>query len=162
MIKTSLILIACTVGASVSLSVGSFKEVLAGKSPPSVEVSQAIQLPAFHAEVLSLINEARSEAGLGELSWDSNLYVAAQSRAEEASIYFSHTRPNGADWYTVDASLVYGENLAKGYDTAEGVVDGWMNSKEHRENILDVEFKTIALGMIEYEDCWYYALLFGY
>ena len=39
-----------------------------------------------------------------------------------------------------------GENIAKGYQSAESVVRGWMNSSGHRANILNPSFKTIGVG----------------
>lgn len=42
--------------------------------------------------------------------------------------------------------LIAAENIAKGYATLEVVVDGWMNNKGHRENILTEEFTHVGVG----------------
>lgn len=73
-----------------------------------------------------LLNEIRRENGLNVLTWNDDLGPAALIRAQEATILWSHTRPDGTDWYTVNPDLVYGENLANGYTTAENVVNAWM------------------------------------
>jgi len=87
--------------------------------------------------LLSLVNAARVENGLNTLSLDAELTKAADVRAEEASVKYSHIRPDGTDYYTV-SDAVYGENLAKAssYNTLDEVYQIWMDSTEHRENIL--------------------------
>ena len=97
--------------------------------------SQAAAKAAF-----DLVNAKRKEAGLGALTWNSGLEQASAVRAVEASQSFSHTRPDGSDWWTVNSNLMYGENLAKGYATAQEAVTAWMNSPTHKANIMDREF----------------------
>jgi len=96
------------------------------------------------------INEYRAEEGMAELAWSSELADAAAIRAEEISEVWSHTRPNGSNWYTVNPSIMYGENLAKGYDTAEDVVQGWKDSPAHNENLLYEDFSYIGLAQYDY------------
>ena len=72
--------------------------------------SQAAAKAAF-----DIVNAKRQEAGLSALTWNSGLEQASSVRAVEASQSFSHTRPDGSDWWTVNSNLMYGENLAKGY-----------------------------------------------
>ncbi len=113
-------------------------------------------------DTFEIINEERKENGLEPLVWNDELYIASIIRAKEASETWSHTRPNGSEWYTVNVNLVYGENLGKGYRTAEGVCDGWMASKSHKENILSDEFGSVAVAV--YTDAkgnYYWASEFG-
>lgn len=103
-------------------------------------------------QVFLLVNEERRKAGLSELTYASgNLAKAAQIRADEITQVFSHTRPNGKVCFSVLYEFnIYpnaaGENIAKGYPTPEAVMIGWMNSKGHRENILNPNFNTVAVG----------------
>ena len=69
-------------------------------------------------EAYNEVNEIRAEAGLDELKWDKNLESVANVRAKECSEKFSHTRPNGQQWYTVNSKIQGGENLAFGFDNA--------------------------------------------
>ena len=39
-----------------------------------------------------------------------------------------------------------GENIAKGQRTPEAVMNGWMNSQGHRENILSESYTEIGVG----------------
>ena len=54
--------------------------------------------------------------------------------------------------YGIDTNCFAGENIAAGYDTPEGVVEGWMNSAGHRKNILNTNYEYFAVGVSYYED----------
>lgn len=110
--------------------------------------------------VIELVNEARAEAGLPALSYDSSLTGFARQRAVEYTFTFSHTRPNGSEWSTI-SSDINGENLAYGQESAGQAFDDWMNSTGHKENILRPEFKRIAVGCVEINGVYTWAQLFG-
>lgn len=106
---------------------------------PEPEPSYSINYPPAGTEeyeLFILINEARAANGLAPLSWSGSLADCAYVRASEASEVFSHTRPDGSDWWTVNPDIMYGENLADGQTNAQWVFDDWMNSPTHRDNIL--------------------------
>lgn len=103
-------------------------------------------------EASNLINDIREENGLETLDWDINLETVADVRANEISDVFSHTRPNGKAWSTVNSKIQGGENLAFGYDTPEEVVDAWMDSQSHKENILYPDFEKGAIAIYEDEN----------
>ncbi len=107
-------------------------------------------------------NAQRTSAGLGALAWSDGLEQAAMVRAQEIVTTWSHTRPNGSDWYTVNSNLMYGENLAKGYSTADAAVAAWMASPTHKDNILFGSFKTCGIAIYEVGGTWYWAEEFGY
>ncbi len=103
-------------------------------------------------EVLQLVNEARAKEGLPALALDPGLRQAAQVRASECVGTFSHTRPNGASYKTAIAeagvqSGYTGENVATGHTSARQVVQGWLNSPGHRENVLNENFTRIGIGL---------------
>ena len=120
--------------------------------------SQAAAKAAF-----DIVNAKRQEAGLGALTWNSGLEHASAVRAVEASQSFSHTRPDGSDWWTVNSNLMYGENLAKGYASAQTAVDAWLASPTHKANIMDVEFVSGAIAIhVNSNGQWFWAQEFGY
>ena len=130
---------------------------LAGAISGTAE-SQAAAKAAF-----DIVNAKRQEAGLGALTWNSGLEQASAVRAVEASQSFSHTRPDGSDWWTVNSNLMYGENLAKGYASAQAAVDAWLASPTHKANIMDVEFVSGAITIhVNGNGQWYWAQEFGY
>ena len=111
----------------------------------------------------NMVNEERDRAGLGTLVWDSNLESTSDVRARECEQSFSHTRPDGSPWYTVNSEIMAGENLAYGYETAGDVLRGWMDSPTHRENILYPTFTKIAISVYVADDgTYYWAQEFGY
>lgn len=54
-----------------------------------------------------------------------------------------------------------GENLAKGYETAEDVVNAWMESPDHRKNILSNNFTTMAVSVVIKDNKKYFTQEFG-
>lgn len=103
-------------------------------------------------EVIRLVNEQRVANGLDELTTYYELNAVAQTRAQELTQSYSHTRPNGESCFTAltEAGIYYysaGENIASGYSTPEAVVKGWMNSPGHRANILSPKFNNIGVGV---------------
>lgn len=102
-------------------------------------------------DVLRLTNIQRAKAGLTLLVTFDTVQNAAGIRAEEIVSMFSHTRPDGSNPNTVLKELGYsyrafGENIAWGQKSAEEVVQGWMNSPGHKENILRESFCHLGVG----------------
>ena len=99
-------------------------------------------------QVLNLVNAYRAQYGLSALTWDStNLAPGAALRAQEISLVFSHTRPDGTSCFTAIRNPGYvGENIAAGQRTPEAVMNSWMNSAGHRANILNPSFRKIGVG----------------
>lgn len=113
------------------------------------------------AEVIAKVNDIRVANGLNALRYDASLEATADVRANELNVRFSHTRPDGSDWYTVNPDLMYGENLADGYNTADAVVNAWMASPEHKANILKPDFTTVAVSTVVKNGKTYWAQEFG-
>ena len=113
--------------------------------------------------VFNLMNQQRAAQGLAQLAWSDQLTQAAQVRANEITTSFSHTRPNGSAFWTVDSNVQYGENLAKLYQSADSVYAAWMNSPTHAANIMDGGYKTVGIAVCQTGDgSWYWAQELGY
>lgn len=102
--------------------------------------------------LVSLTNSARAQEGLGDLSVNSKLVVAANAKAQDmfSNQYFAHTSPQGkTPWDFIQSAgydYVYaGENLAIGYSDSNELQNAWMNSASHRENILNPNFREIGI-----------------
>ena len=100
----------------------------AAEEAQTVTVSvKGTYIPPNMQAVLERINAIRQEASCGPLEWSADLETAARLRAAEASVSFSHTRPNGQSWDTVfaeaDAQNGKAENLAwnAGDETADAM-----------------------------------------
>ncbi len=111
----------------------------------------------FAREVLYYVNVERAKGNLQQLKLAYDLNKYAQIRAKEITKKFSHMRPNGSDCFTaVRGSYKFlGENIAAGQRSAKAVVDAWMKSPTHRENIMNPRFKEMGVGCVYVESSKY-------
>lgn len=105
----------------------------------------------FAEQVVELVNQERTKAGLNAVTLDQNIASAALVRAKEIETSFSHTRPNGSKFSTAltEQGVTFksaGENIAWGQKSPEAVMQAWMNSEGHRANILNKNFTKIGVG----------------
>ena len=120
---------------------------------PALKQAQTVKaypekIPTFTSEqeeLLRLTNEQRVAYGLGKLALNAELDRSAEAKCNDMEVnnYWDH-----GDWesfMTVDATKM-GENLAKGYENNAQVVQGWMNSPTHRDNLLDSQFITVGFA----------------
>lgn len=120
-------------------------------------------LRAEALEAAEEINDIREANGEDPLEWDMNLESVSSVRAEECSQSFSHTRPNGRAWNSVNSKIQGGENLAYGFDNSGDVVSAWMDSPTHADNILYSGFKRGAISIyVDDGGTMYWANEFGY
>ncbi len=106
-------------------------------------------------ELLSTVNTRRTEAGLAALTLDQRLSRAAALKAQDmfAKNYWAHNSTDGkTPWEFITASgyryRVAGENLAKNFSVSSAVVDAWMASPTHRENIMRGDYKDIGFAVV--------------
>ncbi|GIW61418.1 MAG: hypothetical protein KatS3mg089_0270 [Patescibacteria group bacterium] len=107
-------------------------------------------------ELLLLTNLKRQERGLPPLIMNSQLTQAAYQKAKDmfSKNYWAHVAPDGTTpWVFIRGSgyeYVYaGENLARGFTTSNDVVEAWMNSQSHRENMLSPHYQEIGFAIVE-------------
>ena len=117
----------------------------------------------YALEVLKIVNEERTSRGLQALTFDKDLTKYAMERAVEQVVLYSHTRPNGQSCFTILPSIngKVGENIAANYKSPKDVMVGWMNSEGHRENILDTQFKSIGIGVMQANGIWHWVQMFS-
>lgn len=141
-------------------------ETQTGSTTESTQSSSVTQ-GDFASQVVQLVNAERAKAGLNALKTDTKVQQAAQVRAQEQAQSFSHTRPNGTSCFTAlkEAGVSYqgaGENIAYGQKTPQEVMNGWMNSASHRQNILNAQFTTIGVGYAVVNGTPYWTQMFTY
>ena len=104
----------------------------------------------LRAAVLCLINKVRAAHGLPALRAAQALNRSAQgwTNAMIAGRFFSHgsnfaarISAAGLTWSSA------GENIATGFQTPREVVDAWMSSTGHCENILSPSFRDVGTGV---------------
>ncbi len=118
-------------------------------------------IDVIEAKVVELTNAERAKHGLKALVIDKPLMAAAREKSQDMknNNYFSHTSPTfGSPFDRMKAlGIAYqsaGENIAKGQQTPEQVVEAWMNSEGHRANILDAKFTHIGVGYVKDGHIW--------
>jgi len=98
------------------------------------------------ARIFDLINAERRHQGLRPLVFNAQLNQMAKIQAQNMAYFqkMAHVIPNATLPTLGDRAHYVGysygrlaENVALGYPNAETVVEGWMNSHGHRQNILD-------------------------
>lgn len=121
----------------------------------SGQVSSTVQ------QVVDLTNHERAKEGLKALQIDVKLTQSAQEKSQDMKNknYFSHTSPTyGSPFDQMKAlGITYnsaGENIAMGQPSAEEVVDAWMKSPGHRENIMNPSFTHIGVGLSDSGFYW--------
>jgi uncharacterized protein YkwD len=119
----------------------------------------AAPAPAASSDALSIVNEHRAAAGLPALVHDGHLTDAARSHSldQAARQSMTHTGSDGSDAgdriaRAGFAASTWAENVAAGYDTTDGVIDGWMHSSGHRDNILGTGFTAIGVASARASD----------
>ena len=119
------------------------------------------------SEVVRLVNEERTKAGLKPLTYSAELSKVAKAKSQDMADknYFSHTSPTYGDPFAMMKSFgisyrTAGENIAKGYSSAASVMNGWMNSEGHRANILNGNFGKIGVGYVVKNGTTYWTQMF--
>jgi|GEM_PF-4228093 len=133
-------------------------------------------------EIVVLCNAERAKEGLKPLKSNSQLNEIARYKSEEMGLYnyFEHKSPISGyqSWDLAKKVFGYeyrsfGENIwmkratvsnpkqylptFKANITASEIVDGWMNSDGHRENILSTKYGKIGVGVVVCSDLRAYA-----
>lgn len=140
-----------------------------GSSPPEDDPGTTstgdVTSDEVEAEIHVKVNEIRAERGLNELEHDDEIASVARMHSQDMNErdYFSHTNPEGetpadrfGELYPSECRAV-GENLAYiqvgagGYgsaeEIAERIVQGWMDSEGHRENLLRENWDSEGIGV---------------
>lgn len=106
--------------------------------------------------LLEATNQKRTESGHVPLRLSRELSLAAAEKAKHmfTNDYWAHYAPDGTSpWdFITRYGYVYtiaGENLAKNFSNSEGVVEAWMNSPTHRENILKDQYEDIGFAVVD-------------
>lgn len=106
-------------------------------------------------QLLAETNARRQAEGIPPLVLNQQLSEAAAGKAADmfGNDYWAHVSPKGkTPWdFIVGAGYRYsvaGENLAKNFQDSSGVVNAWMNSPTHRENLLKSNYKEVGFAVV--------------
>ena len=131
------------------------KRTMRKSAPASAATPSVMRTTTVADTLVDAMNRQRAAHGLGPLRLNSKLSLAANDRIGDmfAKRYFAHTSPDGIDPFEGVQHRGYryrliGENLAVGY-RGTAVVDGWMRSPGHRENILQRGFDEVGIAIAD-------------
>lgn len=106
-------------------------------------------------DLVTYTNMKRQANGLAPLKLNPQLSTAADQKARHmfAQNYWAHVAPDGTTpWVFIKDSgyqyLYAGENLARGFDKSSDVVEAWMNSPTHKENMLSPNYTDIGFAIM--------------
>ncbi len=107
-------------------------------------------------QIITLTNSQRKKHGLEPLSLNKTLSEAAQRKAADmfAFNYWSHNSPSGRSPWDFFKEVNYdytyaGENLARDFQATPSVIQAWMDSPSHRENILENNYQEIGVAVVD-------------
>jgi uncharacterized protein YkwD len=130
---------------------------------PDVDVQPTAQnLDHVSEVILCLMNAMRANAGLPALTQQDELASASVEHSQDmvTQKYFAHDSLDGRDvvarltnagYIPKSGDWVVGENLAWGSGvlaTPKALVNAWMNSPPHRENLLAGDYREVGMGVV--------------
>lgn len=142
-----------------SLGIADMAEASIGAAPAAVTVQAGVTAGAssvndpYTAQIFSLINQKRADAGLAPVKWNQQIGDVSQDWATHLGIAtvdpnfdFSTIHRSDAGGSLIPAGAKsWGEIIACNY-SAQAVVDAWMNSPHHKEIMLDPTATDIGIG----------------
>lgn len=130
------------------------------KNPALIYPGQKLTIPSLDAvkaqenEVIRLVNVERAKAGLQALTQNWQLSRVARYKSQDMidKGYFAHNSPTYGSPFRMMESFgikysAAGENIAMGQQSPAQVMNAWMNSPGHRNNIMSPSFTQIGVGL---------------
>ena len=135
--------------------------LLAAQDAAVQSARQGQAMDSMARELFALANRARAAEGSGPLSWDPALAAAAlkhcQMMAAEGPISHRYGGEAGLAERTGEAGAHFSlieENVALG-SSAATIHDGWMNSPDHRENLLNPKVDRVGIAVVGIRGVFY-------
>ena len=174
-IPFSLLLICEPSALAVNLGNGSFQGRLLSPSiqqglAPSQRLASAGRLANMEREIQRRVNQIRQSRGLATLRWNDKLAQVARNHSGQMARhrFFSHTDRRGHSAFerVQDAGIAFrlvAENLFMSEyidNPVPEAIDGWMDSRGHRANILRTQVTQTGVGVVQRGDAYYMTQLF--
>lgn len=128
----------------------------AQQSENTDKAEQTKDASQFEQQVVDLVNQEREKQGLKSLTLNKKLSDVARTKSKDMMDkgYFDHNSPTYGSPFDMmkQFGIEYttaGENIAKGQQSPEDVMNAWMNSDGHRKNILNPDFTEIGVGYVK-------------
>lgn len=121
----------------------------------AVPLSFAWATPITRNSIVELTNNQRAQLGVSALKPNYALTMAAQNKAEDMlrSGYWEHYHNGKTPWdWMREAGYKFssaGENLAIDFEDADSLLNAWMDSTTHRQNLINPAFEEIGVGIAQ-------------
>jgi uncharacterized protein YkwD len=132
-----------------------------GSSSPALSADPALRVGVDAWQLLKLTNASRERHGLAVLRLDRERSILARKHSRKmaaAGELFHSTDVSpylvGVDWHR------WGENVGYTPGTLEGLHDAFMASKPHRHNVLEADFRRVAIGAVRADGVLWVTLFF--
>ena len=120
----------------------------------NITIPNIDSIKELETEVIRLVNIERSKKGLQSLQQNWELSRVARYKSQDMinKGYFAHNSPTYGSPFQMMESFgikfsAAAENIAQGQRTPEQVMNNWMNSPGHRNNILSPSYYQIGVGV---------------
>jgi uncharacterized protein YkwD len=122
--------------------------------------------------LLNSVNSTRSQYGIGSLLLNPALSSIARSRSADMinRNYFSHTTPDGKNIFAILNENGFswqfaGENIYQcspaGMGSESAILNTWMSSPSHRDNLLNRAFNQVGIGIVDSGDTRTVSIVFS-
>lgn len=118
-----------------------------------ISIPNIDSVKALETEVIRLVNVERAKKGLQLLKQNWELCRIARYKSQDmiSKGYFAHQSPTYGSPFNMMESFgvkfsAAAENIAYGQATPQEVMNSWMNSTGHRNNILSSSYLEIGVG----------------
>lgn len=105
--------------------------------------------------IIALTNQRRAANGVGPVQYNATLSEAARQKASHMFTFgcWSHNCNNVTPWWFFKNAgydyLYAGENLAKDFGDPDTIVNAWMDSPTHRDNLINGRYKDIGVAVVD-------------
>jgi uncharacterized protein YkwD len=124
-------------------------------SAPMLTLAPLSTAAQYDADVVAATNAQRTARGLRALTVTSCLQSLASKWSAHLAATGTFTHQSLGPFLTNCHASTAGENIAMGNVTAANVVTMWLNSPEHRANLLSASFTHVAIGATLKSGTWY-------
>ncbi|SFA51635.1 Uncharacterized conserved protein YkwD, contains CAP (CSP/antigen 5/PR1) domain [Anoxybacillus pushchinoensis] len=124
---------------------------------PEVAIDETLekQIERANAEqIFDITNVMRARHGISPLTWDERVAQVAYEHSKDMAEnkFFAHESPTSGDLQQrlIRAGISFelaGENIAAEYADAPAVVEAWLNSRSHRQTLLNNELTHLGVGV---------------
>ena len=112
--------------------------------------NKAATYSVIDLEIMTLVNEYRQSKGLNTLSKLDVISNVAEGHTsymvETGAVNHNNFNERAQNLMDNAGAKSVGENVAYGYNTAQGVVNGWLNSETHRKIIESTSYTHFGIS----------------